>query len=202
MNTIEVKYKTNFFSEENKIVFSDRSISLLSNNHVISKIEKEEIHNVRYGTAWIKGIDFTIGRIYCIDINNNQNTFIRIRLRSIYGINKNKLWKKYQEILDLLYDYYLNEKILQHINNIEDGIDLEMSGITFKKEGVLLNSKGESRFINWDDLNSVAYTYYYTLSSKKEPDLYKAFTYLTDWNAVILLSISRQLLINKGLYTK
>jgi len=57
-------------------------------------------------------------------------------------------------------------------------------------------------FIDWNDLNTRAYRYYYTLSSKKKPEFYKAFTYLKDWNAVLVYSISRQILKNKGLYNE
>ena len=197
---IEIKFKTNFFSKEKTIILSNESLSLSCNNSVITQFNNEDIKGCRFGVRWIRGVEFYIGRLYCIDLKNGDDKMIKIRLRSVYGINKSMLHKKYGKILNLLYDYYFDEKISNYINQIENGTDVEMGGVIFKKEGVCLKLKNTSDFIKWGDLNTRAYSYYYTLSSKEKPDLYKVFTYLTDWNVSFVYSISRQILKNKGLY--
>lgn len=197
---IEIKFKTNFFSKEKTIVLSDKSISLSCNYSAITQFDKEDIKYYRFGIRWIRGVEFCIGRLYCIDLKNGDDKIIKIRLRSVYGINKHRLHKKYGKILNLLYDYYFDEKISNYINRIESGTDVEIGGVIFKKEGICLKLKNNGDLIKWEDLNTRAYTHYYTLSSKEKPDIYKAFTYLTDWNVSFVYSISRQILSNKGLY--
>jgi hypothetical protein len=201
MDNSSIKYKTNFFNKEREIVFAEDSISSISENHAVCQINKEELDNVRFGIAGINGLYFRIGRIYCIDINNGNNKLIKIRLRTLYGINKKKLSAKYIEMLNQLYNYYLNEKIDQYVNLISEGVEIKMSGIIFSSKGIFVDEKKSSRHIPWEDINSRAYTYYYSIASKKDPGFCKSFTYLTDWNAVIVYSISRQILKSKGLYT-
>lgn len=200
MDIIEIKYKSNFYSKEKRIVFSDNALCLFCDNELLIQIDKEDIKDYRYGVSWIRGIDFYIGRIYCIDISNRNDKVIKIRLRSLYGINKRILCDKYNDLLDKLYDFYLNEEISNCITNINNGIDVAIADVILRNDGVCLDLKKSDGFIEWTDLNTTAYSYYYTLSSKKKPQFYKAFTYLKDWNAVLIYSISRQLLIDKGLY--
>ena len=93
MDKTGIKYKTNFYSKEKTIVFTVNSLCQYRENDLLTQIDKEEINDIRYGISWIRGIDFTIGRIYCIDIRNRNNKVIKIRLRSLYGINKMNLHK-------------------------------------------------------------------------------------------------------------
>jgi hypothetical protein len=199
MDKTGIKYKTNFSSKEKTIVFTVDALCQYCDNDLLTQIDKEEIIDIRYGISWIRGIDFVIGRIYCIDISNRNNKIIKIRLRSLYGINKMNLHKKYNEIINKLYEFYFNAKILNYVSSINNGINVEIADIIFKKEGVCLDPKKSDGFVEWEDINSRAYSYYYTLSSKRRPDFYKAFTYLTDWNAVIVYSISREIIKSKNL---
>jgi hypothetical protein len=199
MENFEVKYKTNFFSKQKTVVFSENALSLYSGNKLLLQIDQEQICNVRYGVDWISGYRFYIGRIYRIDVSDGRRKTIKVRLRSLYGINKGKLEDKYVTIVDKLYDFYFKDKILNYIGRINSGEDVAMAGIVFKKDGIVLNSKRASRFIAWEDLNSRSYYDYHTLSSKKQPDFYNAFTYLKDWNATLVFSISRGILQEKGL---
>ena len=198
MDPVEVKYKTNFYSKEKTLVFSEGSLSLYCNSRLLTKIDKKEICGFRYGTKWIR-FEFPIGRTYCIDITDGKNKLVKVRLRSLFLVNKQKLTKKFSGLVDTLYSFYFNEKISNYVSEINDGTNVEIANIVFKKEGVCLDLQKSDGLVEWDDLNSRAYTYYYTLSSKKKPDFYKAFTYLTDWNAVIVYSVSRQILVSKGL---
>jgi hypothetical protein len=200
MDSIEIKYKTNFYSKVKTVVFSDKTLSLYCGKKILVEMDKEEINDFIYGISWIRGMEFIIGRIYGIDISNGKDKSIKIRLKSFYGINKRILNKKYNELRNKLYDFYFEEKIFNCIKSIDNGLKVEMAGVIFKKEGVCIDLKRPDRLIEWEDLNTRAYSHYYTLSSKKEPSFYKPFTYLTDWNAVIIYSISRQILKSKGLY--
>lgn len=199
MEPQEIKYKTNFFSPENVLSFSDDKLELFSDGKFVNSINKEEIKDIRYGVSWIRGIDFTIGRIYCIDVGNKDRDFIKIRLRSLYGINRTKLGDKYHDILDLLYDYCFSDLIEGYLNQIEAGAQLELAGTISTNVGVNLKPQKSDGFIFWEDLNTRTYSYYYTLASQKRPDFYKAFTYLSDWNAVLVHHISQQMLERKGL---
>lgn len=194
-----IKYKTNFFSPENVLSFSDDKLELFSDGKLVNSINKEDVKDIRYGVSWIRGIDFTIGRIYCIDVGNKDGEFVKIRLRSLYGVNKVKLGDKYHKILDLIYDFYISDVVDIYLHQIETGSTVELAGITFTNKGLNLKPHKSDGFISWEDINARAYSYYYTMASKPKPEFYKAFTYLCDWNAVLVHHISQQMLERKGL---
>ena len=198
MEPKEIKYKTNFFSPENALSFSTDKLELFSENKLTNSIRKDEIKDIRYGVSWIQGIDFTIGRVYCIDVGNKDQDFIKIRLRSLYGVHKMKLGNKYNNILDLLYDFYINNLIESYLIQIEAGTHLELAGTIFTNEGVNLKPPKSEGFITWEELNTRAYSYYFTLASRQQPDFYKAFTYLSDWNGVLVYHLSQRILEWKG----
>jgi hypothetical protein len=198
----KIHFKTNFYSKEKIIEFSERGIGLHAEKKLVCWFDKDTISDFRYGINWIRGIEFTVGRLYCIDVRNKKNDIIKIRLRSLYGINKRKLHRKYYELINYLYDYCFEEMIFQMISSIENGEAVNVAGAVFSKEGVGFNCSGIYKLVLWDDLDTHSYFNYYALSSKEEPGFYKAFTYLTDWNAGVVYSLSRQILKNKGLYTE
>lgn len=196
----EITFRTNFFSNKKAIHFTEAYIGLYIDQEVIAKFETNDIEAFRFGVRWIHGFEFTIGRLYCIDIRSSSNKKMKIRLRSLYGMNKKKLNEKFRLIIEHLYRYYFDEKISGCINSIENGEELELAGVIFRNEGIYLDSRKKNNLITWEDLHTRAYSYYYTMASFKDPAYYRAFTYLTDWNAGMIYAISRQLLSNKGLF--
>ena len=71
-----------------------------------TRLLKNDIAEWKYGIKWINGYQFTIGRIYCIDIRDSNNEVIKTRLKSIYGIRKKELSEKYSKIVNVLYDNF------------------------------------------------------------------------------------------------
>ena len=58
--------------------------------------------------------------------------------------------------------------------------------------GIILDKKAQN--IPWNDLRTKKNSRYYTIFSKENPDNYKAFYYLDDWNTAVLYSVSRYIL--------
>ncbi len=199
MKPIEIKYKTNFFSIQKTIVFEENVLKLLSGNNSIIEIHKNEIKSLRFGIQWVEGLRFIIGRIFTIDIKSSSNQIIKIRLRSIYGINRIALHLKNNEIVNELYNFYFDDLVEEYLKKIENGCEVGIATILFNKEGVYLNRKKRHNIIKWKDLDTSSYTHYYVLSSKKDKSLNKSFTYLTDWDAVLVYSITKQFLIKNDL---
>lgn len=187
---VELLLKATFFDNGKTITITPEFIEFDNKN-----LSKFEINELRYGIKSIKGYRFRIGRIYCIDIKSFNETIIKIRLKSIYRINKKKLGKKYQIILNTLFQFFFNDISKSFIKNFNDGIEFDLAGITFKKEGILIDKKSE--IIKWEDVGTKNYSTYYSLFSKLNPNKYKALNYLTDWNTSVLYSVSRTILKQK-----
>lgn len=160
-------------------------------------LSKFEIDEWRYGIKAIKGFNFRIGTIYCIDVKSVSGTIMKIRLKSLYGIGKKTLAEKYRVIIKALLENYINEVAQSFINLFMSKNDFDLLGITFTQQGILLEKKTQS--IPWSDLGTKNYSRYYALFSKTNTNNYKVFYYLEDWNTSVLYSVSRYILKSKKL---
>lgn len=178
------------------IAFEDRDLATAP----LTRIEKDEIESFRYGVKWIKGYAFVIGRCCTIDIRSKDTTTIKVRLKSIYGINKTTTTNKFIKIVEALYANFFDKIAIDYLEQWQQGQTIEIAGIIFKTEGIQLSSL--QPVIEWADLGTKHYATYYALFSKSNPNQYKALEFLHDWNTGIVYSVSRQILSNKGFYSE
>lgn len=123
---------------------------------------------------------------------------MEIRLKSIYGIRKQQLTEKYGKIVNALYDNFFDDVSRNYLAQFFEKNDFQIAGISFTQEGILLDSKSD--IITWEDVGTKSYSTYYAIFSKSNPTRYKAVEYLHDWNTGVLYSVSRHILMDKGLY--
>lgn len=159
---------------------------------------KADIAEFRYGILWVNGIHLTIGRVYCIDIKNSNGDDLKIRLKSAYGIRKKAVTDQYIQIVSYLYEKYFNEIISAYLTRFAANESFSILGVQFYPEGIQLNE--HSGLIKWEALQTINYQSYYALSSKSDPNKYRAFVYLEDFNTGVLYSVSRTILKEKGYY--
>ncbi|MDE3184583.1 MAG: hypothetical protein KGM16_14285 [Bacteroidota bacterium] len=189
---LTIPLKETVFDKENTLVITPESIEY--KNASLSKFDVDEI---RYGVSFIRGYSFYIGRIYCIDIKSHSGTIIKIRLKSLYGIRKKRLCKKYSIIVDALWENYMRDVAENFINFYKNKIDFDLLGIIFSQAGIQLSK--QSDLVPWEDVGTKNYSRYYAIFSKENPHNYKAFYYLEDWNTSILYYVSRYILKAKKL---
>lgn len=192
---MQLYLKSSFLDRRRQLVLDPDYIEF-DDNDVVSAIptrfEKMEIVSFRYGVKWIKGYSFYIGRIYCIDIKSATDKVIKIKLKSLYGVNKKLLNDKYSRIVHGLFDLYFKDISIAYLENFNEGHSFRILDTTFTPEG--LSWEKSQSVIPWDDVDLKAFSTYFSLFSKSNPSNYKAYEYLTDWNAGMLYSISTHIL--------
>lgn len=161
-----------------------------------SCIGRTEFDAVRMGVKWIKGYSVVIGRIYCIDIRSTTGIEIKVRLKSVYGINKQLITSKYQEIVNSLYDLFLNGVIMDKVETVNEGNSILLAGMQISNAGVSWNS---GQMIPWEEVGIKTYNSYYAVFQKSIPNNYKPLEYVNEWNCHILYSVLMVLLKDKGL---
>ena len=195
--------KSSLLDRERELVI-DKAFLTYDNKDQIAELPtkflKQDIIAFRYGIKWIRGYQFVIGRIYCVDIQSWTGEIIKVRLKSFYGVNKKTLTEKYSTIVNSLYDIYFDDITRNYLQQYSDSIDFDILGINFRSDGVLMGKNSD--LIPWEDLGTKFYTTYYAVFSKSNPTVYKAFEYLNDWNTGILYSVSRGILRSKNLYSE
>jgi hypothetical protein len=201
--TINTTIKSSIFDRSRELVITPSYIAFEDKDLItapLTRMEKDEIESFRYGIKWIKGYAFIIGRCCSVDIQSKDNRTIKIRLKSIYGINKTTTTNKFINIVEGLYAHFFDKISNNYLAKWEQGQIIEISGIIFKNEGIQLSA--QQPVIEWADLGTKHYATYYALFSKSNPNQYKALEFLHDWNTGVVYSVSRQILSNKGLYTE
>jgi hypothetical protein len=157
-----------------------------------TKFFKEDVESLRYGVKAIRGYEFNIGRIYCIDIKNVSGQVVKIRLKSIYRIRRKLLADKYVNIVNTLFLHYFNAISRRYVKLIQENQPFDILGVNINSEGVLFDQKIGR--ISWDYLGTRRYRRYYTLFSETDPNKYRAFEYLDQWNAAVLHSVIETIL--------
>lgn len=189
----EIEIKTGLFQNQVKVIFDNEILTFISENGE-ELIKKDKMKGFRFGVRWIRGFEFVIGRIYCLDIRLN-NSIKKIRLYSLYGKNKDKFWGKHQELLNLLYDYYFDEMIQKMFERVYNNEVIKVNKLSISKEGVTLKN---GSFVEWENLNTKLYIEYYMLYPKGNPNNYHSFDFLKDWDTGIVYGLTRGILIEKG----
>ena len=179
-----------FIEFDNKDSISDPPTMLL----------KRDLTGLRHGIKWISGYQFVIGRIYCIDLLTADKEIVKIRLKSLYGVRKKQLAEKYARIVNALYDNFFDDISRNYLDQFSENRDFRLADILFSQLGIVLDPKSE--MIAWEDVGTKSYSTYYAMFSKSNPTRYKAVEYLNDWNTGVLYSVSRHILLNKGLHNE
>lgn len=190
---LEIEIKPNVLDRDRKLIITPDIVTYEDSNWKDipnTTFNKDEIEGLRFGIEPIQGYAFTIGRRYCIDIKGFDGSLMKIRFTSLYGIRRKLLHEKYVSILNTLFNTHQEDIINRHIESFNRISFVEILGTTFKTDGVTLNGNN----IPYDDLGFKEYKDYYALFSKSNPKLYKAYSYLKDWNSAVVYSISKQLL--------
>lgn len=196
-----ISIKSDIFDRKRDLTFQPNFLEFDDNDRIdgnSTKFEKESIAKFKFGIKWINGYAFTFGRIYCIDIENNQGKQIKIRLKSFYGINVRSLTEKYAVIVDALQDYYFDDISRKYLNDFSNNIAFKINDIEYDHKGV--NFKNNS--IPWEDLQTTNYRNYFSLSSKSDSNKYILIDYMNDWNGTVVYSVTRKILMDKGLFVQ
>ncbi|MDP4286208.1 MAG: hypothetical protein Q8891_17500 [Bacteroidota bacterium] len=83
------------------------------------------------------------------------------------------------------------------VKRYKNKIDFDLLGILFSQAGIQLTQ--QSNLISWEDVGTKNYSRYYAIFSKENPNNYKAFDYLEDWNTDIVYYVSKSILKVKKL---
>ena len=173
-------------------------------NELISKpptrFSKNDLVGYRYGIKRIRGYRFYIGRTYCIDIKSVEGRGIKIRMVSLYGINKRHLESKFLAIRTALYKTYFEDNAKGLFVKFFNGDEIQFDKLALNSGGVLV--KERNWLIPWSETGIKVYGTYFAIFSKTDPNNYIAFDYLSDWNTDILYVILKRILINKGFCEK
>ncbi|PTS92365.1 hypothetical protein DBR11_27095 [Pedobacter sp. HMWF019] len=195
---LELDIKPNILDRSRKLLLNSDFIEFDDTNwdtDTVARFNKGEVEAIRFGIKFLKGYMFTIGRTFCIDIQGSYGRNIKIRMTSFYGIGKQALDEKYCQIINSFMDTHHNDIVNRAIKVLNSEGKFELLETAFEKEGIVIKGKR----ISWENVGTKAYRTYYALFSKNDPKVYKSYNYMDDWNAILVYTLSRRILSEKGL---
>lgn len=158
---------------------------------------KFEIAEIRYGLQPIHGLRTRIGRMYCIDVMSLSGKIIKIRFTVLYGIGRKKADGIYSSVVNILFENFFSEISEQYINAFFRNEEVALLGVKLTSKGLVLREKTDP--VPWEDIGIRNYWSYCTIIVISNPSVYRSFTYLSDWNAIVLYSIMKYILKSKNL---
>jgi len=151
----------------------------------IEFINYNQIKSYRFGLEWINGLYFTFGREYKVELKTIDNRIIKLNFSCYYGFKKIELTKKQNEILDALWETYVEEKCLENLEKYNSEMDFTILKTKITSKGVFI----KKNLVEWDDIEIKEYFDYFVIFSSKDVEsLNQAYYYKLDWNSGILFS--------------
>ena len=183
----------------NELIFESNDVV---NNQFVT-FRREDIAAFSFGLKWMR-FYFVFGSEYVVQIKNHDGQVIRINFRSYFGrkiqekhltFNKiiNELWSNY-------FIYIANSYVLQH----QAGEEFLIGNVLILPEGIIINThnfpKIRKALLPWDKVATKMYTTYLAIYAVDDAAKTNGnFSYLNDWNTVVLDKVIGMILKNKGL---
>lgn len=177
------------FSIENE------SIEIRKANSIVSQFNIDETCSIRFGVKWIKGFEFTIGRVYTIQLKNAYNKKLDIKLLSMYGIKKNESWDIYISILNSILDFLFDNYFVQHLENIKNNKETKICDTIVTTKGVQLTANTE--IIPWKFIELAEFNRYFSITSTIQKNNYRMYYFVEDWDSYILMKVCAYIINEK-----
>jgi len=172
-------------------------------NNTFTTFEKDQIEEYRFGVKWMK-YRFTFGREYVIEVKNSNKEIIKINFKTYFGRKKKEYHNLCNQILSALWDNYFAEIVENYIQKHERGEEFNIGEVSFLKEGIIIETnssiKLKKALIPWEKVRTKTYvTYFAIYAVDKAADTNRGYSYLNDWNTVVVRSVVTSLLKMKNI---
>lgn len=176
-----------------KVVFTPEGVTIEKSFGFIHKtfIADKDIAAFRFGVKELRGLKFSFGRQYFIEVKDWHNKISRIKLNSIYGINRKLYYKVWADLLQNVWDFYMENQLNYYteLYNIQQMFDL--AGVTFHPDGITWNKKTD--VLPWNKIAIKSYHNYFMIHHVDDLTQHKYCIFSIDWNAVVLQSLLKDI---------
>ncbi|MCB0428681.1 MAG: hypothetical protein H6585_08390 [Flavobacteriales bacterium] len=167
-----------------------------------TEVQAEDITAFRYGIRWLQGYAFNIGREYQVEIQYGNKQVLKICFLSLYGIHRKEYHELYAQILDGFWNFYFVPRIPKLLKRFTDGEVIELCNTPVSQDGIIISSDlltgPKSYVIPMEQAEVRTYTHYFVLCSKEDPGkINKRYSFLDDWNALLLMGLLLTILEGK-----
>ncbi|MEO6849971.1 MAG: hypothetical protein ABI203_06355 [Mucilaginibacter sp.] len=146
----------------------------------------ESIAAFRFGVQEFCAFNVTYGRQYFIETRDFQNKVSRIKLNSYYGVKDRTYYRVWAEILQQLWEFYLESQLSYYKELINMRQVFEIAGVTLHVDGI---SWGKEDKLKWNEIVVNTSQAHFVIQHIDDPGRFKCCVFSIHWNAVILQSL-------------
>ena len=184
-----------------KLILNSEFIKFESNDLVTNLytiFENNEIAEFRFGMKWIS-FEVTFGREYFIFIRNTEKKVIKINFKTYFGNKKIEYQNLYREIVVNLENLYFGKIVDDYLKKYEEKESFQIGEVQFSEDNIQICVSGilkETKInISWENLRIKEYYSYFSIYSAQNPEnINRGFSYLEDWNSLVLCSFLKSIL--------
>ena len=184
-----------------KLILNSEFIKFESNDlvtNLYTVFENNEIAEFRFGMKWIS-FEVTFGREYFIFIRNTEKKVIKINFKTYFGNKKIEYQNLYREIVVNLENLYFGEIVDDYLKKYEEKESFQIGEVQFSEDNIQICVSGilkETKInISWENLRIKEYHSYFSIYSVQNPEnINRGFSYLEDWNSLVLCSFLKSIL--------
>jgi hypothetical protein len=190
-------YPRQLILDENFLKFENKDLR----NNEFTTFQKNEIAEYSFGVKWMR-YKFVFGREYVISIRNYDNQVLKINFKTYFGRKKKEYHQLCNAIIDRLWDCYFDEMTSNFIRRQEAGEEFKIGEVVFNPKGLTINSHASLRqksvLIPWEKVATKSYATYFAIYSIDDAiNVNRGFSYLNDWNTIVLYSAIETILKRK-----
>jgi hypothetical protein len=192
-------YPRQLILDENFLKFENKDLR----NNEFTTFNKKDIAEYSFGIKWMR-YKFVFGREYVISIRNYENQVIKINFKTYLGRKKKEYHQLCNEIIGTLWDYYFDELTSDFIKKQEAGEEFKIGEVVFNQKGLTIISNASLRqksvMIPWEKVATRSYVTYFAIYSMDDAiNVNRGYSYLNDWNTIVLYSAVETILKRKKL---
>ena len=184
-----------------KLILNPEFIKFESNDLVTNLytiFQSKEIAEIRFGMKWIS-FEVTFGREYLIFIRNTEKKVIKINFKTYFGNKKTEYQNLYRDIVVKLEELYFGKIVDDYSEKYEKRENFQIGEVFFTKDNIKIAVSGilkeTERIISWENIRIKEYYSYIALYSAEDPEnINRGFSYLEDWNSLVLCSFMKSVL--------
>ncbi|MCC9165907.1 hypothetical protein [Pontibacter harenae] len=155
----------------------------------LTKISKKDIVDVRHEMNWMQWYRFYVGcdfRIAFRTIDENIQTF---KFKSYFDKNESYI-DIYEEIVNVLWRYYLNHLVAQQLEEFNRNQSLELKTVKLKEDGLYFTD--QDQFVPWAEVEVKEFESYYAIYKSSEAAIHKRINY-NEWGSEVLFGLIKAL---------
>lgn len=161
-------------------------------------IVADDICAFRFGVNWIRGYKFVFGRQYIIQIQNQDNKILAIKLNSYYQIRRKTYYKIWSAIFNQLWQNYFFKIFNYYFELYNTKKEFDLADVKFHPFGISWDDKS----LFWNEIALSNYKSYFMIHHRDDLKKIKRCSFKNDWNAFILQRLLKKIIEEHESYRK